>query len=125
MITAAELTAMQATQNLAMPGTAVIQRATLSANGMGGFTETWAAIGTAIARLYPVPSRAISEMVSGEQVISFTRWAVTMPVGTSILAKDRLLISGRTFEVGEVNNSESWQTAVRCEVTAYNEELRT
>jgi hypothetical protein len=57
MLTAAELTAMQATQNLAMPGTVVILRAGGTADGMGGYTEVWTAVGTVTGRIYPARRR--------------------------------------------------------------------
>ena len=123
MITAAELTAMQATQNLVMPGTAIINRATLSNDGMGGQTETWAAVGTVTARLYPIPSQQ-REYATGGQPSSVSDWFVTVPVGTDVIARDRIIVSSRTFEVQYVNNDEMYQTAVRCEVAAFNEELR-
>ena len=125
LLGAADLTWMQATQNSALPGTIVIQRMSGSADGMGGYNETWAAVGTVIGRIYPINSRAQSEDETGGQVVSLTRWFATVPVGTDVTAKDRLLSSSRTWEVTEVNNDESYQTAVRCQVIAYNEEQRT
>ncbi len=124
MLTAAELAAMRSIQNDFMPGTAVIQRATLTPDGTGGYSESWQAVGTVRVRLYPQNSRAMAETVAGAQVLSVTRWFVTMPTGTEVSASDRLLIDNRTFEILEVNNGEMYQTAVRCEVTAHNEESR-
>lgn len=125
MLTAAELTAMRAVQIAALPGTAVIERATLASDGMGGFDASWAAVGTVAARLYPREVRAIAESAAGgAAVISTSRWFVTLPVGSTVTAKDRLVISGRSWEVLSVNNSEMWQTAVRCEVQAFDEERR-
>jgi len=124
MLTATDLAAMQSTQNLAMPGTVVIQRATLTSDGMGGYTEAWAAVGTVTGRIYPQNSRAFAESVSGGQVISETRWFGSFPTGTDITAKDRLSYQSRTFEVTQINNSQMWQTAVRTELVALNEEAR-
>ena len=115
---------MQSTQVAAMPGSVVIQRMTLSSDGMGGYTEAWAAVGTVAGRIYPQNSRAFAESITGGQPISETRWFGTFPVGTTITAKDRLLYASRTFEVTQVNNSEMWQTAVRAELVAFNEEAR-
>ena len=53
MLTAAELAALRATQNQALPGSAVIERYTLQSDGMGGYEQAWAAVGTIAARLYP------------------------------------------------------------------------
>ena len=115
-----DVTWMQGIQNRALPGTAVIYRSTLASDGMGGQSETWAAVGTADARLLP-PSG--DESVAGEQITSITEWFVTVPQGTDITAADRIEIDGaRMFEVQWVNNDESWHTALRCRVTAYGEE---
>lgn len=125
MLTAAELVDLRSTQNSILPDTAIIQRYTLTSDGMGGYDQNWSNVGTVRCRLYPQTLRSMNENPNGGmQMISETRWFVTMPVGTSITAKDRVLIDGRTFEVYQVNNNESFQTAVRAEVTAFNEENR-
>ncbi len=112
---------MQATQNLAMPGSVVISRYTMASDGMGGQTQTWAAVGTVLMRIYFGNSRAFAEKVAGEQVVSKTSWYATAPVGTVLTAKDRLSYNGRTWEVIQVNNKEMWQTAVRAELSSLNE----
>lgn len=125
MLTNQELAELQKAQNQLMPGSAVIQRATLTSDGMGGYDEAWANVGTVKCRLYPQNVRTMAENPNGGmQMISETRWFATMPVGTNVTAKDRLLIDNRTFEIYQVNNSEMYQTAVRAEVFALNEENR-
>jgi head-tail adaptor len=125
MLTTAELNELRATQNLALPGSAVIQRYTPVADGMGGYDQTWAAVGTVAARLYPQNVRALAESTAGgAQVISETRWFLTLPYGTVITAKNRVKVGSRTWEIVAVNNSEMYQTAVRCEVVAFGEEER-
>lgn len=122
LLGAADLTWMRSVQEQAMPGTAIIQRGTVTNDGMGGGSVAWNAVGTAIARLYSQNSRAIAEAVSGAELISETRWYVTMPYGTQVRADDRLSIGGRRWHITEVNNSQDWKTAVRCSVYALNEE---
>jgi head-tail adaptor len=112
-------------QERAMPGTVYIQAAGTASDGMGGYTETWANVGTVVGRIYPVRRRASSEQVGGAQMISETQWYATFPVGTTITAKQRVKYGDRTWEVVTVNNGEMYQTAVRCELTAHNEESRT
>jgi head-tail adaptor len=114
---------MRATQELAMPGTVVIERVTNTSNGRGGYTQTWAAVGTVNGRIYPRRTQGI-EIVTGGQIVSDTDWWGTLPTGTDVLAQDRLLYQTRTWEVVRVNNDEMYQTAVRCELTAFNEERR-
>lgn len=124
LLSASDLTWMQGLQERAMPGTIVIQRRTYARDVMGGMAETWAAAGTVTGRLYPQNTRAFGEPVIGERVTSESRWFATMPAGTDVTAEDRLSYDGRTFEVVRVNNSEMWQTAVRAECVAHNEEQR-
>lgn len=124
MLTAADLAYMRTTQEQAMPGSVVIERYTLTNDGMGGHSETWPAVGTVIGRVYPMVRRGADETIAGAQVISETLWFATVPVGTVIDARDRVVYEGRSWEVVRVNNDEMWQTAVRCELKAYNEERR-
>jgi head-tail adaptor len=115
---------MRDVQERAMPGTVVIERFTSARDAMGGFTDTPVAVGTVTGRIYPQNTRSFDEPIMGERVTSEGRWFATFPVGTDVTAEDRLVFAGRTYEVVRVNNDESWQTAVRCEVVTYNEERR-
>jgi hypothetical protein len=125
MLTAADLAYMQDTQEQAMPGTVVIERYTLTPDGMGGQVEAWGAVGTVIGRIYPMVRRGQAETVGGAQVLSQTQWFGTFPVSTELYAQDRLLYGNSTFEVLRVNNDEMYQTAVRAELEKSNEERRT
>lgn len=116
---------MQGIQNLAMPGTVYILGMGTVADGTGGYTETWSTVGTVIGRIYPQVKRGVAEQVGGAQVISETQWFGTFPVGTVVTAKDRVKYGNRTWQVLRTNNGEMWQTAVRCELMAHNEEDRT
>ena len=125
MLSAADLAYMQSTQNTAMPGTVVIQRATLVNDGGGNMYETWAGAGTVTGRIMQQEVRSTGETLGGGQVHSHTQWWATLPWGTDVVASDRLVYSGRSWEVLSVNNDESWGTATRCELLAHGEELRT
>lgn len=120
----ADLSFMRETQELAMPGTAVIQGTVNVSDGQGGYYERWVGIGTVPARLYPRTSRSYSEQVAGGQLISLTTWWVTMPWDTVVDARNRISMEGRTWEIISVNNDENWRTAIRCEVNSFNEENR-
>lgn len=124
MHTAADLTFMRDTQELALPGTAVIQGTVSVTDGQGGYYESYAGVGTVPARLYPRTSRSYSESVAGGQIISLTTWFITMPWDTVVDARNRISMEGRTWEIVSVNNDENWRTAIRAEVTAFNEEVR-
>lgn len=125
LLTASDLTWMGAVQQQAMPGTVVIERYTFTPDGQGGGSESWTAVGTALMRIYPVTQPGRSEVVAGAQIISMTKWWATGPLGIDVTAKDRLSYNSRTWEVLSTNNSEMYQTAVRCELEAHNQERRT
>lgn len=107
-----------------MPGAVVIERYVLTSANTGGYTEAWTAVGTVMGRIYPVTRRGITEPVVGAMPTSITRWMGTLPNGTDVTAKDRLLYQSRTWEVLTVNNDEMWSTATRCELESLNEERR-
>ena len=123
LVSTADLGWMRTTQGKALPGTAVVERYTTLADGMGGFSETWATVGTVDCRLMQQPLQS-AEDVAGGQVLSTTRWWATMPHDTDVLALDRLLVADRHFEVSAVNNDKDYFTAVRAECVALNEETR-
>ena len=124
LLTSDDLSWMQDMQERILPGTIVIERYTSTRDPMGGMVNTWAAAGTVIGRIYPQNVRVYDEPLVGNQITSENRWYATLPMGTVVTAKDRLVASNRSFEVVRVNNSESYQTAVRCECVSYNEERR-
>jgi head-tail adaptor len=115
---------MQGIQERVMPGTVYILSMGTASDGMGGIAETWGTVGTVTGRIYPVRRRAAMEQIGGGQQISETQWYGTFPSGTSITARQRVKYGSRTWEVLRVNNSEMYQTAVRCELMAHNEENR-
>lgn len=121
LITNTEIAWMRGVQVQAQPGTAVIQRATLASDGMGGQTETWAAIGTVTARLMPV-SPTQREFVTGSQITTVAKWYVTVPGTATVLASDRIVIGTRLFEVTFVPNNQDYRTALHVECVSLNEE---
>ena len=124
MLRSSDLAWMRDAQERAMPGSVVIERYALTSDGMGGYSEAWTAAGTVTGRIYPVQRRGAMESVRGAQVTSETVWFATLPVGTVVDARDRLVYESRSWEIATVNNDEMWQTAVRCELKAHNEERR-
>lgn len=120
MLTAEEMAQMRAVQEAALPNTAVILRFPLVSDGMGGYIDTWQPTGTAPCRVSSVNSRAYAETEQGLQLVSETRWVVTLPAGTEVSAKDQLQVGDVVYEVTEVNAGEDWMTAVRAQVTRKN-----
>jgi head-tail adaptor len=124
LLTTGDIDWMQDVQEQAMPGTVYILRMGTASNGMGGMTETWGTAGTVIGRVYPRRRLGMGEQVAGGQVVSVSDWFATLPVGTDVIANDRVRYNGRTWEISRVNNDQMWQTAVRCELVSHNEENR-
>jgi head-tail adaptor len=125
LLTTGDVAWMQGIQERVMPGTVYILNMGTASDGMGGIAETWGTVGTVTGRIYPmVIRRGETEMAGGGQIISETQWFGTFPSGTSITARQRVRYGSRTWEVLRVNNSEMYQTAVRCELMAHNEEQR-
>ena len=109
----------------AMSSTGIIKRYSLTPDGMGGFTQAWSAIGTVTCDVWQINQRGERERVtSGAQPISKADWFITLPYDTGLLAKDRIEIDNRTFEITFVPNDSSWLTALRAEAVTHNEEQR-
>lgn len=115
MLSVAELAEMRTVQGLAQAGTAVISRKTLTADGMGGFTETWAAAGTVSCRVWPATESG-AESLLADRITESDAWVITLPYATDITAKDRIVADGRTFEVVSAI-AHTWETARRVVAT--------
>jgi len=125
MLTATELSAMREVEESAMPSTGIIKRRALTPDGMGGFTEAWAAVGTVPCDVWQINKRGDREKTTeGGQTISKADWFITAPYDTNLLAADRIDIDSRTFEITFVPNDSSWLTALRAEAVTHNEEQR-
>ena len=105
---------MRSVQSETLPGTAVISRNTPTSDGMGGWTDAWAAIGTVDGRVSP--SGGGSERLIAEQITDDDAWNITLPYNTDVTAKDRITIDSRTFEVVTAL-PKSWETARRVVAT--------
>lgn len=111
MLSAAELADMRTVQAEAMAGTAVISRKTLTTDGMGGFTETWAASGTVTCRVWPATESGAESLIA-DRITESDAWVITVPYATDVTAKDRVVADGRTFEVVSAI-AHTWETARR------------
>lgn len=115
-LTTGEITAMRATLDASLPGTAIIKRATWTSDGQGGSTSTWAAVGTVDARLSPSQGRQRVEPVAGGGLVAESDWVATLPVGTDITTRDRLTYSDADYEVLAIDSPRSWDVAMRVEL---------
>lgn len=117
MLSSAEFQAMQATATGALPDSGTILRPTVSNDGMGGQSQDWNAVGTAVCRVRP--STSPDERPTAGKVTAYTDWVITFPGGTDVRSQDRVQAIGRTFEVvGPLAGSWDIATRVACaEVT--------
>jgi len=123
VLTTAELAAMRDVEESVMSSTAIIRRVTRTPDGVGGYNEAWAAVGTVACDLWAA-NRAMNENVAGGQIISRGDWYITIPFDSDVKAQDRIHVDGRTFEVVWVPNNQSWSTALRVGANSFNEETR-
>lgn len=96
---------------LALADTAVIERAAWASDGEGGQTATWATHATVPAMLSGVGSADEQEI--GEGVRAVVSWTVSVPVGTDVVASDRVVINGKTLEVVGVIGGRTYAALAR------------
>ena len=113
MIPASELTAMRAVATSALDIAGIlVQRVTLSDDGYGGQTESWATTAT-VAGGWAKPSAAVMTMYASK-IGSLASWVVRLPYGTSCNAGDRLVMpTGETLLVQADLSQSSYSTSKR------------
>ncbi len=119
MLSDADIAAMRATVNDALPDTAVIGRYTEVDDGAGGVTITYAPQPAVAGRLSPLSSRLRNaERIVAADVVSEAPWILTLPEGTVIGERDRVTVLGQVLEVSAVLDPMSWSfcTRVLCTV---------
>lgn len=118
LISALELTAMQATATSALPDTAQIRSRSYVPDGRGGQTATWSAPISVPCRLSPTVMRP-SEVIDVSQVErAVSPWLVTLPATVTVNQTDRITVGNRTLEVLDVIDApRSWilETLVHCQ----------
>lgn len=112
-LTAGEIASMRETASDYLPGTAVIHRYTSVPDGQGGSTDTYGPIGTVSCRISPLYG---SEPVRGDRLTTIQGRALTVPANTSIIPKDRVVESGTTYEVVNVDSPRSYEITRRAEI---------
>ena len=96
MLSAAELSAMRETAYLALPDTAVIRRASLASDGMGGYTETWATVDTVSCRLDPPGNARLDQWQS--KIMNRAAFVLNLEDGTDIKSGDQVTIGSKVYE---------------------------
>lgn len=114
-IDADRLARMRAQAADLMPGTAIVQRATLTNDGEGGWAETWANAGTVACRLDAIDARTRTEVQAAREARQ-TFYLLTVPYDTTLLFSDRVSVGGVAYEVAEVHGADSWAVTKRARV---------
>lgn len=81
------------------------QRKSRTANGSGGFTETWAALSGAPVRAH-VKAVSGTERFASDRVEASTRYRAVVRYFTGHSEEDRILFRGRYFNIRFINNVE-------------------
>lgn len=111
MISDAELASLKSEGLRAMPDTATILRMTTVATA-GGYTQTYASIGTTPCRLSASVLSGGDEQEAAAQLAGIMAYNLAVPAGTDITPADRIQVSDgagmRTFEVKAGKTVASW-----------------
>ncbi len=109
MIPSDELTALRAVVAATLTGSGSLRRRTLTDNGNGTYSQSWAST-TVNCRVAPINSRE-AEVAARLGLVA--TWVITLPYGTTVVGEDEITVGGRTFKVTGVLDGGSLATAVR------------
>ena len=105
-----EIAAQQDAVANTLAGSCVIERVTLTSDGQGGFTQAFAAVGTADCRIVANSGNTKITGATFERVGDYT---ITLASGTDVEEQDRIIKDGINYRVLFVDDVRDWQTAAR------------
>ena len=109
MLSTGEIASMRTLLETSLPGTAIVQRRTLSSDGQGGNVEAWANQGTVSCRWSPLRNIGDTEAVQGDRIAALRHRLVTLPANTSVTTADRLSIGGTIHQVQGIRAPRDWE----------------
>lgn len=112
-----ELCAIKAETEASLSDTCTVLRSTETRGDAGGVVQTWATITTLDCRVRSggVQGTGAREQLMAARLTPIAVFTVFVPVGSDVLARDRLVWSGRTFEVhGVMGGSNAMALACVC-----------
>ncbi len=112
MLSSFELGALRDVQALTMPEVVIVKRSTQTGDGAGGFAEAWATIATTMGRIAPGGSRDV-QLLAG-RLNDKAAWRITILCGTDVAEADRLEVGSRSFEIVQVLDGKTYETARVC-----------
>jgi len=107
MLDANDLTYMRDALDLLMPDTCSILSKTVTNDGAGGVTETWATATASVSCRVDFTSGMMP--IAGGAVQPFTKLELHVPYDTTINADNEIVWNGNTYRI-EPASLQSWQT---------------
>jgi len=105
MLTANELTQLRNDVIETLPGTAVIKRAVTSVSDAGVPVQAFAAVGTVLCRVDPVPrSMDVRRGVLAEREATTTYFQLTVKWDADIVEGDQVVFASETLEITSLND---------------------
>lgn len=117
-LSSADLAGMRAALNTLMPNTCNILSLTQTADGQGGFTDTWGTATASVACRFETMRQSGREAMAAGALQPFQSWVLTVPSGTTITTANRVQISGTSYNVKGVDNGKTWTGQLRCQLEA-------
>lgn len=91
-----------ASGTFALPDTCTIQRYTETVTG-DGTSQSWSDLATGVAcRVSPLASGASEQLGADASLQAVAQWTIWLPAGQDVTVRDRVVYSGRSFEVARV-----------------------
>lgn len=91
-----------------------LQQATLTADGLGGHTESWSEVATLFARIEPVSARA---RFGADQTIETVTHRITVRFRADLASGMRFVHAGRVFELVSVHDPDETGRYLMCRAT--------
>lgn len=114
MISAADLASMRTSLTESMPDSCQVRRNAPTPDGAGGQIDAESTVATVACRISPLSrSDRLAELEIADRLTAVASWLITLPAGTDVTEKDRILSGVRTFEVASVLGPRTWELAVR------------
>ena len=110
-LSALEIAQMRADQDDYFPDTCTLQTVTRTADGVGGWSESWANTYTGVACRVSQELSGQREGISGAQMASQTDWMLSVTHDQTLTAEMRVVHGGHTYEVVSVADTHSNRTA--------------
>jgi hypothetical protein len=93
-----------------MTSTATIKRNT-GARNSGGYAQNFVTVGTTPCLMTASVLGGGAESESAGQLVATMQYTLTVPGGTDIKPRDRIVVGGTTFEVLACKRSDTWNTS--------------